>query len=81
MIVSAYCLIGRTAMGTYTKRGTIAVDPKVIKLGSHLYVPGYGNGRALDTGSAIHGRRIDIWMKSCDAARKWGIRKVRVKIR
>ena len=43
----------RTATGTYPRRGTIAVDPDVIPLGTKLYVPGYGYGVAEDTGGAV----------------------------
>lgn len=59
---------------------TIAVDPKVIPLGSRVYVPGIGWCKAHDTGSAVKGNRIDIAMDSRQAALKWGNRKLRVKI-
>ena len=71
--VTAYCLTGTTATGTQAGPGSIAVDPSVIKLGSHLYVEGYGFGWAVDTGSAIKGDAIDVW-KTCDQAVAWGRR-------
>jgi 3D (Asp-Asp-Asp) domain-containing protein len=40
--------------------GIVAVDPRVIDLGSEVYVPGYGVGLAADTGGAIKGKRIDL---------------------
>ncbi len=51
---------GRTYTGEIMRNGIIAVDPRLIPLRSQLYVPGYGIGDALDTGSAILGRHIDL---------------------
>lgn len=51
---------GLTYSGTLVHQGTIAVDPNIIPLGSSLYVPGYGFGRAEDIGRAIKGNRIDL---------------------
>lgn len=51
---------GRTRLGLPMRRGIVAVDPRVILLGSQVYVPGYGVGLAADTGGAIKGRRIDL---------------------
>ncbi len=77
---TAYCLKGKTASGTRVSIGTLAVDPKIIPLGSKVEIEGYGLFTALDTGSAIKGKRLDLWMNSCSAARKFGKRKVQVKI-
>ena len=74
---TSYCLTGRTATGTQAGPGSIAVDPTVIRLGSHLYVTGYGYGWAVDTGSAIKGTLIDVWYP-CDQAIKWGRRAVTI---
>jgi 3D (Asp-Asp-Asp) domain-containing protein len=74
---TSYCLTGHTATGTQAGPGSIAVDPTVIKLGSHLYVPGYGYGYAVDTGSAIKGTLIDVWL-TCGAAIQWGRRQVTI---
>lgn len=76
---TAYCQTGRTASGTIAGPGTVAVDPSVLRLGARLWVQGYGPGRALDTGGAIRGRRIDLWMGSCAQALRWGVRWVRVR--
>ena len=69
-----------TATGHSLKRGMIAVDPKVIPLGSIVHIPGYGEGWATDTGGAIRGKRIDL----CHASRSWcnrfGRRKVEITI-
>ncbi len=78
---TAYTHTGyRTATGAATRRGIIAVDPRIIPLGTRLYVEGYGHGVAADTGGAIKGRRIDVFLESEAAARKWGRRTVDVYI-
>lgn len=51
---------GRTRTGLPMRRGIVAVDPRVIRLGWRVYVPGYGVGLAADTGGGIIGRRIDL---------------------
>ncbi|HXF68569.1 MAG TPA: ubiquitin-like domain-containing protein [Thermoflexus sp.] len=51
---------GRTRTGLPMQRGIVAVDPRVIRLGWRVYVPGYGIGLAADTGGGILGRRIDL---------------------
>jgi len=52
---------GITATGTRAHFGTVAVDPKVIPLGTKMYIPGYGIGTAEDTGGAIKGNIIDLF--------------------
>ncbi len=51
---------GRTATGMQMRHGIVAVDPRVISLGSQVYVPSYGVGLAGDTGGAIKWNRIDL---------------------
>lgn len=81
MEATAYCHTGnRTFTGTWPKRGTIAVDPKVIPLGTELWVEGYGHGIAEDTGGAIKGQIIDVFMESECACWEWGRRKVKVRV-
>ncbi|WP_242229480.1 cell wall-binding protein EntB [Bacillus cereus group sp. BfR-BA-01329] len=58
----------------------IAVDSKVIPLGSKVWVEGYGEAIAGDTGSAIKGNRIDVLMGSKSKAMNWGRQTVKVKI-
>lgn len=78
---TAYCLKGRTAMGHGVRRGLIAADPRVLRLGSRVYVnagPWSGTYLVSDTGSAIKGKKIDIWVPGCGEARKFGRRSVQV---
>lgn len=49
-----------TAMGTKVRKGVIAVDPDFIPLGTRVFIPGYGEAVAEDTGGAIIGNIIDI---------------------
>jgi 3D (Asp-Asp-Asp) domain-containing protein len=67
-----------TAMGPRCERGVIAVDPDVIPLGSHVYVPGYGYAIAADTGGMINGRHIDLCFNSVAEVDAWGKRYVTV---
>lgn len=81
MTATAYTYTGNcTATGTTTKRGVVAVDPSVIPLGSRLYIEGYGYARAEDTGGAIKGNRIDVFLPSYSEARRYGRRQVTVYI-
>lgn len=58
----------------------IAVDPKVIKLGTKVHVEGYGYAIAGDTGSAIKGNKIDLFVPNRTSALKWGRKTVKIKI-
>lgn len=58
----------------------IAVDPTVIPLGSTVWVEGYGTAIAGDTGGAIKGNKIDVFIPSRDAALQWGRKTVTIKI-
>lgn len=58
----------------------IAVDPDVIPLGSKVYVEGYGEAIAADTGGAINGNRIDVFIPEREDALDFGRKSVQVKI-
>ena len=58
----------------------IAVDPKVIKLGTKVHVEGYGYAIAGDVGGAIKGNKIDVFMPTKSEAYKWGRKNVKIKI-
>lgn len=70
----------RTATGATAGYGIIAVDPRVIPLGTRLYVPGYGYGIAADTGGAIKGSKIDLCFNTRAEAIAWGRRAVTITI-
>ncbi|PEX81615.1 cell wall-binding protein EntD [Bacillus cereus] len=74
----------RTAMGhdltANPNMKVIAVDPKVIPLGSKVWVEGYGEAIAGDTGGAIKGNRIDVLVGSDGSANSWGRKSVKVKV-
>lgn len=77
---------GITASGTKARVGTVAVDPRVIPLGTKLYVESldgtndYGFCIAEDTGGAIKGNRIDLFFNTTREVRNFGRRKVKVYI-
>ncbi|ALA13018.1 L-alanyl-D-glutamate peptidase [Bacillus phage TsarBomba] len=58
----------------------IAVDPRVIPLGSRVYVEGYGEAMALDTGGAIKGNRIDVLLPTDSQANAWGRKQVKITV-
>lgn len=76
--------IGITKTGVDLKANpdakVIAVDPSVIPLGSKVYVEGYGYATAEDTGGAIKGNRIDVFVPNHDDALQWGRKQVKVTI-
>ncbi|MBV8726308.1 MAG: DUF348 domain-containing protein [Candidatus Eremiobacteraeota bacterium] len=69
---------GYTAIGPRAGHGIVAVDPRVIPLGTRLYIPGYGPAIAGDTGGAIVGNRIDLGFNSLSDAMQFGRRPVTV---
>jgi 3D (Asp-Asp-Asp) domain-containing protein len=75
---TGYSLPGRTATGMPTGWGVVAVDPSVIPLGTRLTIPGYGEGVAADTGSAVRGNAIDLWFPTLAQANAWGRRTVTI---
>lgn len=75
---------GITATGINLKKNpkakVISVDPKVIPLGSKVYVEGYGEAIAADKGSAVRGNKIDVFIPDKSKALKWGRKTVKVKV-
>jgi 3D (Asp-Asp-Asp) domain-containing protein len=83
MVATAYTAAtsggsGWTAIGRRAGYGIVAVDPRVIPLGTRLYIPGYGMAIAGDTGGAIVGLRIDLGFDSYRSAIDFGRRDVTV---
>jgi 3D (Asp-Asp-Asp) domain-containing protein/LysM repeat protein len=75
---------GTTATGLNIKENpnakVIAVDPNVIPLGSKVYVEGFGEATAADTGGAIKGNRIDVFIPSEQDALNFGVKRLKVTI-
>jgi 3D (Asp-Asp-Asp) domain-containing protein len=69
---------GITASGLPARNGIVAVDPRVIPLGTRLYVTGYGPALAADTGGMIIGHKIDLCMEDYNDAWNFGRRMVKV---
>ena len=76
---SAYTHTGnRTATGLVPKRGLVATDPSVIPMGTKLYIEGYGYAVAADKGSAIKGKKVDLFFETYGEAISWGRRNVKL---
>lgn len=69
-----------TASGTPVRRGVIAVDPSFIPIGTRVYIPGYGEAVAEDTGGAIVGNVIDIAFDTHEEAIEFGRREMEIYI-
>ena len=83
---TAFCegCSGVTANGTDLRANpslkVIAVDPSVIPLGTKVWVEGYGEAIAADTGGAIKGNKIDLFMADKSDASEWGRKTVTLKV-
>jgi 3D (Asp-Asp-Asp) domain-containing protein len=80
---TAYCLTGITSSGVEAAPGLVAADPKVIPLGSMIYVDSPFMGgiyQVLDTGSHVKGKIIDIFIPSLERCKEFGRRIVKVKV-
>lgn len=80
---TAYCLKGRTASGSGVRRGIVAADPRVLPLGTKISLNAgaySGSYVVADTGGAVKGRKLDIWVPSCSEARRFGRRSVKVSV-
>ena len=71
---------GITATGMRARHGVVAVDPDVIPLGTRVFIPGYGEAIAADTGGDIVGNRIDVVLEDYGSAMQFGRRTVDVYI-
>lgn len=83
---TAYCegCSGTTAYGIDLRANpnqkVIAVDPRVIPLGTKVWVEGYGEAIAGDTGGAIKGHKIDVFIPEYENAMQWGVKTVKIKV-
>lgn len=88
MVATAYYAFGKggndingngiTAIGLRARKGIVAVDPKIIPLGTRLYIPGYGEALAADTGGWIKGGRIDLCFETLQECFWYGRRKIKI---
>jgi 3D (Asp-Asp-Asp) domain-containing protein len=82
---TAYCITGTTESGTQTRRGIVAADPKVLPLGSVVRVEGLkgrynGTYKVEDTGRAVKGNTVDIFIPSCEAAEQFGRQTAKIRV-
>jgi len=81
---TAYSIEGQTASGAQTRRGIVAADPRILPIGSRIRVhdagPYSGEYVVRDTGPAIKGREIDIYLPSDAEAKRFGRRAVKVEV-
>ncbi len=80
-VVTSYCLEGVMRDGEWVHPGAVAVDPSIIALGTDLYIEGLeGRLTSHDTGSAVIGRHVDLWLSDCDDSINWGVQRRRVSL-
>jgi 3D (Asp-Asp-Asp) domain-containing protein len=80
---TAYCVRGTTQSGARARSGVVAADPSVLPVGSVIRIvdgPHSGVYTVMDTGPAVKGRKIDIFMSSCESAEKFGAQKLRIRV-
>jgi 3D (Asp-Asp-Asp) domain-containing protein len=83
MTATAYCDRGTTRSGVRTRTGIVAADPRLLPVGSVLrIVDGATTGiyTVMDTGAAVKGRRIDIFVPNCGEAKAFGVRRVVLRV-
>ncbi|HEX8558282.1 MAG TPA: 3D domain-containing protein [Pyrinomonadaceae bacterium] len=80
---TAYSLRGRTASGGAVRRGVIAADRRVLPLGTRVRLEAgsySGEYVVADTGGAVRGRKIDIWVPHTSEAMRFGRRPVKLTV-
>lgn len=80
---TAYCLQGRTANGGGVRRGIVAADPRVLPLGTRIQIDAgsySGTYTVADTGGAVKGKVLDIWVPTCGEAVRFGRKSISVSI-
>lgn len=80
---TAYCLKGRTATGGAVRRGVVAADRRVLPLGTKIYIEAgaySGVYTVSDTGGAVKGNILDVWVPSCSEANRFGRKSIGVSV-
>ena len=81
VVATAYTGYSTTSTGQKPVWGTIAVDPRVIPYGTKVYIPQFGRTFiANNTGGAIKGNKIDIFMNTRKECYNWGRRTIEIQI-
>ena len=81
VVATAYTGYSTTSTGQKPVWGTIAVDPKIIPYGTKVYIPQFGRTFiANNTGGAIKGNKIDIFMNTKKECYNWGRRTIEIQI-
>jgi len=78
-VATAYCRGTVTAAGTRVREGIVAADPAVLPMGTVIRVGGLGQRynriyHVMDTGRAVRGRQIDVYVRNCAEAIEFGRR-------
>ena len=82
-VATAYSLAGRTASGRPVGKGIIAADPRVLPLGTRVRLdagPYSGEYLVADSGGAVKGRKIDVWVPSNREACRFGRRNIKLTV-
>lgn len=82
-VATAYSLMGRTASGRRVSKGIIAADPNLLPLGTRVRLEAgaySGEYVVADTGGAVRGRKIDVWVPTSSEACRFGRRKIKLTI-
>ena len=80
---TAYCLKGRTAVGGAVRRGIVAADPRILPLGTRIFINAgsySGSYIVADTGGAVRGKVLDVWVPNCAEAMRFGRKSVSVSV-
>jgi 3D (Asp-Asp-Asp) domain-containing protein len=83
-LATAHSQEGTAKDGTQSREGTVAADTKVLPLGTRIRISGAGpySGvyKVIDTGSAVDGKHIDIYLRNDAEAKRFGRKEVKVKV-
>lgn len=79
-IGTTYTASGRTAVRDPDGYSTIAVDPRVIPLGTRVFIEGYGFAIAADTGVGVKGNKVDVFFNTNSEAISWSVKYVNLYI-
>ena len=83
-VATAYAITGITASGEWTHRHVVAADPDLLPIGTRIKIRRAGrySGEYVvaDTGAKIQGRRLDIYMPTDAECKKFGVKRVKVKV-